>query len=257
MTYLFNRGEVYHQVGPVTLGILRDVGWTVNTTPAPIYEPGLAITPTSAEAGHRFTITGSGFVPGETVALWLTTPTGARSDGPAKTADSQGQLSTWWDHTSDPIMGDPLGQYTVYARGNQSQKTVTATFTVTTAPAPIYEPGLAITPTSAEAGHRFTITGSGFVPGETVALWLTTPTGARSDGSAKTADSQGQLSTWWDHISDPIMGEPLGQYTVYARGNQSQKTVTATFTVTTASSSNKATSQVYVPLIVHSALKQP
>lgn len=113
--------------------VLRNWGSTPPPVPTPTPTPPpsgptLRIEPTSGPPGTRFYIYGSGFVPGESVQQWVITPGGQRFDDPTpQTVDSQGNYTSWVE------LDGSAGTYTLYARGNQSQQTVSATFQITSA----------------------------------------------------------------------------------------------------------------------------
>jgi hypothetical protein len=99
---------------------------TPTPTPPPS-GPSIRVEPTSGTFGTQFIIYGSGFTPGESVQQWVITPSGDRFDDPTpETVDSQGNYTSWVQ-----IDSGPTGTYTLYARGNQSQQTVSAQFQIT------------------------------------------------------------------------------------------------------------------------------
>ena len=112
--------------------VLRSFGVTPPPTPTPTPTPppsgpSIRVEPTSGTFGTQFTIYGSGFTPGESVQQWVITPSGDRFDDPTpETVDSQGNYTSWVR-----IDSGPTGTYTLYARGNQSQQTVSAQFQIT------------------------------------------------------------------------------------------------------------------------------
>ncbi len=112
--------------------ILRSFGGAPSPTPTPTPTPPpsgptIRVEPTSGPLGTRFNIYGSGFVPGESVQQWVIIPGGDRFDDPTpETVDSQGNYTSWVQ-----IDSGPTGTYTLYARGNQSQQTVSAQFVIT------------------------------------------------------------------------------------------------------------------------------
>jgi hypothetical protein len=94
--------------------------------------PRIRVEPTSGLPGTRFYIYGSGFIPGESVQQWVIMPSGNRFDDPSpETVDGQGNYTSW----IEDVVG-LIGTYTLYARGNQSQQTVSAQFQITLNPAP-------------------------------------------------------------------------------------------------------------------------
>ncbi|GIV70075.1 clostripain-related cysteine peptidase [Caldilinea sp.] len=114
--------------------ILRSFGGAPSPTPTPTPTPTpppsgpiIRVEPTSGPLGTRFNIYGSGFVAGESVQQWVILPSGDRFDDPTpETVDSQGNYTSWIQ-----IDYGPTGIYTLYARGNQSQQTVSTQFQIT------------------------------------------------------------------------------------------------------------------------------
>lgn len=227
MTWAADGGASVHHPGPITLGILQDMGWRLDTGTPPDVEPSLAVSPATGPAGTQFLYTGSNFVAGETVTVWLVDPNGNRVDGPTPTANSQGQVTGTWNSAT----GDPTGTYTLFAEGSTGNQTVQVTFEVTASSTTPTAPTLTVEPTSGPVGTQFAYTGASFEPGETVMITLIDPQGTSYQGPARTADDQGAISGAW--LIDA--SDPTGEYTIYAIGNQSQQTAAVSFTVTAAS----------------------
>lgn len=114
--------------------VLRQFGSTPPPTPTPTpppSAPAIRVEPISGPLGTRFNIYGSGFVPGESVQQWVITPGGGRFDDPTpETVDGQGNYTSWIQ-----IDYSPIGTYTLYAQGNQSQQTVSTQFQITSSSA--------------------------------------------------------------------------------------------------------------------------
>jgi hypothetical protein len=111
-------------------------------------------------AGESISITGSGFVAGETVTLTLTNAGGAVAASATATADGSGDLAA-----SFKVPGAaPTGTYTLTVDGLQSADPASTTVTVAG-----FSP--AITATAAvTTGGTVTVNGTGYAPGEAVAL---------------------------------------------------------------------------------------
>jgi len=101
------------------------------------------------------------------------------------------------------------------------------------------EPSLSMSPTWGPYATSFTATGSYFVPGETVSVWLVDPQGQQTSPESYTADPQGSFRAT---VEPPAVA---GTYTLYAQGNQSGLTLQRTFTLFDPASIRK----VYLPLI--------
>jgi hypothetical protein len=224
MTWAIDSGAAIHHPGSITLGILKDIGWTVSSDIQPKTNPSLTISPITAPAGTTFSFTGSNFTPDESITLWITDGEGNRTDLPAAQADRTGQFQHTWESTTTHLPGT----YTLSAAGKQSRQTVTKTFTLTESVTTPDVPTLIVEPSSGPIGTYFIYKGSAFTPGEIVSCWLIDELGNRYNGPDLVANNSGNISSGW-HVE---AGDPYGTYTSYARGNQSEQTVNATFTVT-------------------------
>lgn len=241
MTWSIDSGSSIHSPGPIVLGILKDIGWSLaSVAPDPDTPPSLSVNPTSGPQETSFVYSGSNFVPGETVNIWLIDPLGTRYDASPKVADDQGDVTGSWIVESS----DPTGTYTISAVGAQGQQTVSVSFTVTeSTPAPS-SPALTVDPSSAPVGTRFTYEGTGFTPNETVATMLVDEQGTSYTGPTLTADTNGTFSSWWLVEA----GDPIGVYTIYATGAQSQQPAEVSFTVTAASNDPSGPSLITEPV---------
>lgn len=198
-------------------GILGSIvaiwSWSANAQTA-----SLTVSPTVARQNTTVTLYGSGFVPGEKVSIWITYPDYTVYGVTVLTIDERGQFS-------HPYLPDflgatftPTGRYTYTARGWQSGREAYASIEVDIAPAPGTTNGVQLTVDRAvqTQGNIFTFSGSGYKPGERVALWLRYPNNAVADLGVQIADGQGRIGLEIDSN-----GVPVGRYALTARGLQS------------------------------------
>jgi hypothetical protein len=161
--------------GAHTLSIDDSSGRTLaSTTLTVLGAATLAVNPTSGVAGQTVTVSGTGFQAGEPVALSVNNAAITTA-----TAGAQGQISASF---ALPEML-AVGNASLTAKGEQSQTTGSATFTVQGAT-------LSLGATSIVRGGAVTVVGHGFGAHETVALQL-----GSSTVSSVTADSSGSFNT--------------------------------------------------------------
>ncbi|MBN1888840.1 MAG: DNRLRE domain-containing protein [Thermoflexales bacterium] len=155
MTYSLGRAEANHSPGPIALGLLKDVGWTIGSTPLPA--PTLAsITPQQGvnNSAVDFSLSGGNFQAGASVALSM-----------AGQADIQAfnlAVSTSLITGRFDLNGVTTGQWSVVVTNPDEQSaTLENGFTVAAPP-----PALtSITPNQGvnnNAAFNFTLAGSGF-----------------------------------------------------------------------------------------------
>ncbi|WP_298816461.1 hypothetical protein [Chloroflexus sp.] len=186
--------------------------------PASAQTASLTVSPTVAYQNTTVTLSGSGFLPGETVSVWITYPDYTVYGVTVTTIDDQGRFN-------HPYLPDflgatftPTGRYTYTARGWQSGREAYASLTVEVAPAVGTTGSARLTvdrPTQAQ-GAIFTFSGSGYRPGERVAIWLRYPNDAIADLGAQIADRDGRIG-----LAIASDGIPVGRYALTARGLQS------------------------------------
>jgi actin-like ATPase involved in cell morphogenesis len=171
--------------------------------------PQLMLSTCQVRIGETYAATASGFSPGENVRFSWTGPTnGVMGAFPA-------------DQTGTRVHGeilekDPPGTYAIFATGMTSGRTSTAGLVVTDTDTA----RLALSSCQVPAGQTYSVSASGFAPGETVRIsW----TGA-SDGVIGTfpTDAAGACS----HQRIPE-NDPPGTYTVTATGLASGRTASA------------------------------
>ena len=208
---------------PTTAATTRSTAGTPGTTTTTVANPTKAtcnLSPTRGPAGARITLSCRGFAPSEQVEVTF----GATVLTTAK-ATASGQATAAFAVPSG-FAGStiPGRKDTFQAKGHQSGKTASATFTVaspTTA-------SCALSPTTGLAGSRVTLSCRGFAPSEPVQVSF----GAEVLAAAK-ATAGGQVAA-----SFPVPSGFAGSHypgrkdTFLARGRQSGTVASATFTVT-------------------------
>ncbi len=153
MTYSLAKGESNHSPGPVAMGILEDVGWTIEgPTPPPSVT---SITPNSGQntGSVSVSIAGSDFQDGATVKL---TKSGESDiQGTDVVVASGTQITCSFDLT-----GAATGAWNVVVTNPDDQSaTLTNGFTVTKPPAP-------------DVSIQKTVIGSNFAPGDPITFTL-------------------------------------------------------------------------------------
>jgi hypothetical protein len=178
----------------------------------------LTVSPTVARQNTTVTLSGTGFLPAETVSIWITYPDYRVYGVTVIQTDEQGRFN-------HPYLPDflgatftPTGRYVYTARGWQSGREAYASLEVDIAPAPGASPAVQLTvnQSAQTQGNTFVFTGSGYRPGERIALWLRYPNNAIADLGTQVADAQGRISLAM--LSNHI---PVGRYALTARGLQS------------------------------------
>jgi hypothetical protein len=160
----------------------------------------MTIKPSCGQPGTRFDQVGHGFSPGENVGVYVTNPdqsvVGASGQG---SADNTGTVTGWhFDSTAD----DPLGIYDVTMEGVQSHHKAIGYFKIIAPsgnsagcdniPASV---NMTVVPTCGPAGTSFSFSATGFLPGETVGRYYTSPDGTVIPGrSQSTATGSGTVS---------------------------------------------------------------
>jgi hypothetical protein len=186
---------------------------TATTAPAtsatgtPTPNASISTSPSQAAAGTSVTVNGTGFQPGEQVNVSFN---GNQVGTP--TADTSGNFSQSFTVPSSLAPGN----FGLVATGQKSNRTANATFTVSTSAA-----GITLSTSQGAAGSAFTVTASGFRPGEQVNLTFN-----GTNIGSETADVNGGIST---NLTVPTIA--AGQYDVVATGQTSGTTQKASFTV--------------------------
>jgi hypothetical protein len=208
---------------PTTAATTRTTAGTAGTTTTTVASPtkaSCALSPTRGPAGARVTLSCRGFAPSEQVevtfgATVLTTAK-ATASGQATAAVA---VPSGFAGSTIPGRKDSF-----QAKGRQSGKTASATFTVaspTTA-------SCTLSPATGLAGSRVTLSCRGFAPSEPVAITF----GAEVLAAAK-ATTGGQVAASFS-VPSGFAGShyPGRKDTFQAKGGQSGTVASATFTVT-------------------------
>ena len=208
---------------PTTAAITRTTAGTAGTTTTTVAGPTkatCALSPTRGPAGARVTLSCRGFTPSEgvDVTFGATVLTTAKATTGGQATAALAVPSGFAGSTT------PGRQDSFQAKGRQSGKTASATFTVaspTTA-------SCVLAPTTGLAGSRVTLSCRGFAPSEPVAITF----GAEVVAAAK-ATAGGQLAASFS-VPSGFAGShyPGRKDTFQAKGRPSGTTASATFTVT-------------------------
>lgn len=195
---------------------------TINE-PQVVYTPTMEVTPSGAvDPGTTLSLSGSGFAPGESVTLTLST---VPETVVTATASGDGSITA---QLTVPA-GTAAGLYSLVALGVESAVPVTATVEVQeVVPEPTYSPAVSLSKSSASVGETVTVTGDGFAPNDAVTMTLhSTPIPL---GTA-TADAHGILSATFT-----VPSADLGSHTVVVAGAVSGEAPGVAFQVVSADS---------------------
>jgi hypothetical protein len=193
----------------------------------------ITVTPATGVQGETFTFVGSGYQD-EPVALWLTYPDGSVEDEGVRNAEgaeeAEGAEGTW-SHTVTLDRRDPTGTYFLTGQGLDSGRVAIASFTVTTpsplAPAAAGEATLVVSPLVVSRAGVVQLQGSGFVPHEEVAMWMTEADGSVWAIREMEASAEGTIFTAGYLMTTPIdteRGSPPGKTYFTAFGKESERT---------------------------------
>jgi hypothetical protein len=203
-----------------TTGTTAGAAGITTTTVASPTKATCALSPTRGPAGARVTLACRGFAPSEGVEVTF----GATVLATAK-ATASGQATAAFAVPSGFAGSTIPGRNDSFqAKGRQSGRTASATFTVaspTTA-------SCVLSPTTGLAGSRVTLSCRGFAPSEPVAVTF----GAEVVAAAK-ATTGGQVAASFA-VPSGFAGShyPGRRDTFQAKGRQSGRVASATFTVT-------------------------
>jgi hypothetical protein len=209
--------------GPSSVTTMHPTAASTGTTASTVTSPAkatCAVSPKEGPAGSRVTLTCRGFAPSERVDITF----GAVVLATTK-ATSGGEVAASFAVPSG-FAGStiPGRQDTFQAKGQQSGKVASATFTV----AGLAKAACAVSPKAGLAGSRVTLTCRGFAPSERVDITFgavvlaTTKATAGGEVAASFAVPSGFAGSHYPGRKD----------TFQAKGHQSGKVASATFTVT-------------------------
>src|SRR5260370_26257218 len=175
--------------------------------------PAVVMNTYTVKPGQDFGFAGSGFLPNETVAVRLGSPTGQRVA--AVRANARGNVT---GHVTTPQL--PEGNYVLYFVGQASQTPTSVGLNIQG-----FHPWVVLDTYAPSPHTRLGFSGEDFAPGEEVLVYLNRP-----DGEPVVrlhADASGRLvaPAAWD------VGTLSGEHPLFFVGQQSGVVVTATFTV--------------------------
>jgi hypothetical protein len=167
----------------------------------------------TVKPGQDFGFAGSGFLPNETVAVRLGSPTGQRVA--AVRANARGDVT---GHVTIPLM--PAGTYALYFVGQASQTPTSVGLNIQG-----FHPWVTLDTYAPSPHMRLGFRGEDFAPGEEVLVYLN-----RQGGEPVVrlhTDASGRLAApaAWD------VGTLSGKHLLFFVGQQSGAVVTTTFTV--------------------------
>lgn len=188
----------------------------------------LSASPAAPRQNETVTLVGSGFVPFETVSVWITYPD-FRVYGVAEVAtDAAGAFSFPYLPDFLGATFTPTGKYTYTAHGQLSGREVYTDITVAIGEAPGVSAGVVLTaaPGTDTQGSYYAFSGSGYAANEAVAVWLRYPDNSVADLGRTTAAGDGTL-----YYVVYVTGAPVGNYAFTARGLSSNANGIAEFSV--------------------------
>ncbi len=203
---------------------------------------GASVSPGLGPQGSSFILTGTGFMPGEPVAV--TVAPGIAAQPGMVTADGVGTVRA----SLLVGTGDQPGGYLVTLLGFTSQGRATAGFTVTGVTVTTrLAPNASVFPGSGPQGSTFQISGSGFAPGESINILISYPAGGAT--ASVNADGTGAFVNG----VQVTLTDPIGGYSVTLTGRSSGGEARTAFTVTqavqaTATATTEPTRPALAPL---------
>lgn len=186
----------------------------------------LTATPSNPRQNDTVTLVGSGFLPSETVSVWITYPD-YTVYGVAE-VETNGDGSFSYPYLPDFLGATftPTGRYTYTAFGQSSGREVYATIDVAIDQAPGTSAGVTLTasPRRDTQGSYYAFSGVGYGSEEEVALWLRYPDNTVEDLGRVTVGPAGHL----EYLLY-VGGAPVGHYAFTAYGLRSGLTGIAEF----------------------------
>ena len=232
--------HTYTQAGTFTVHV---TAWDSQTSKAVTFKVTVAaaaaapaitvVGASSVTPGDTMSLTGKGFSAGERVTV--TVPDEQSTS--TVTASSTGTISAT---LAMPASAEP-GLHAVVASGASSVTPAAATVDVQPAPAPSYQPQVALSPTSGPHGTLLSIAGSGFAPRELITIEFRSGTDTLATQTIR-SDGGGVLGGAAMTVPDIA---PIGAADVVVRGSISKTVTTEPFEVTTGAS----TATVYRPTL--------
>jgi hypothetical protein len=178
-----------------------------SAAPLTVSADGPTISPGSGTVGSVFEFHATGFAPGETVALWISTPSGEIQTQGNTTADGSGAVSL----TIVPTGEWRFGFYLQVAHGMRSKYEAAIQFEY-------YSPGRGESEPGSRGCNPGTFIAGGFAANEKVAVWYSDPTGTVAGLPNVSADGTGVVNF---SFTSPTPGL-TGTYDVVAQGYTSK-----------------------------------
>ena len=165
------------------------------------------LTPTTpgVAAGQTMFFTGSGFTPGEQVAIWATAPDQTVISGDFEFAKgATGDLDIGFKVPEDALGG----RWSLTAYGFISKTPVITTFEVQGRDPATAVPQAIVAPAVGAPGSQFAFAALGFKKKETVSYWFTGPDGVihAAYPAGDSANSDGRVDLSWRAPADAVRG---------------------------------------------------
>ena len=159
----------------------------------------------SVASGQTIYFTGSGFTPGEQVAIWATAPDQTVIGGDFEFAKgATGEIDIGFKVPDDALGG----RWSLTAYGFISKTPVIATFEVQGRDPATATPQALVAPASGAPGSQFDFAALGFKKKEKVSYWFTGPDGVihAAYPAGDSANSDGRVDLSWRAPADAVRG---------------------------------------------------
>jgi hypothetical protein len=194
-------------------------------SPGPVVVTGLQVSPASGYNGTKFTLTGDGFAPNETIQLWETNPRQEVQGLTPVKSDAKGSFSFVYQS-----YGYLAGTWAITAHGQTSHLEKTGYLKLEA-----YIPGgpttVKLSRYQGGVGTSIDIHGENFLRFEPVSFWVTAPDGKVYNGDETyydhKASGDGQV-----HLRYVIPEAKVGNWIITVYGQYSTRQATATFNCT-------------------------
>jgi hypothetical protein len=167
------------------------------------------------DANRTIRFVGTGFISGERVATWATTPEQAVIGGDFASAHGDGMVEFGFHMPSNAIGG----RWAMTAYGLQSKTPAVAYFDVNGRTPDTTQPQASVSPPSGPPGTAFAFAALGFDKKEKVSYWFTAPDGQvfAAFAEQKRSDDHGRIDIRWIAPSNA----PLGAWVITIQGIKS------------------------------------
>lgn len=159
----------------------------------------------SVAAGQTININGTGFTPGEQVAIWATAPDQTVISGDFELAKGATGAIDIGFKVPDDALG---GRWSLTAYGFISKTPVITTFEVQGRDPATAVPQATVAPAVGAPGSQFDFAALGFKKKETVSYWFTGPDGVihAAYPAGDSANSDGRVDLSWRAPADAVRG---------------------------------------------------